>query len=151
MKKRLSRGFTLIELMIVVAIIGILALIAIPNFMKFQAKAKQSEAKTNLKAFYTAAKANFAEYNTFACAMCNWSPEKGNKYNYWLAASTTYNSQGNTVDNGCAKPANSGAQSASAFTAGAAANIDSDATCDEWLMDNSNNLRQPALKNDVDN
>ncbi|MBI3179248.1 MAG: prepilin-type N-terminal cleavage/methylation domain-containing protein, partial [Deltaproteobacteria bacterium] len=55
-KRRLSRGFTLIELMIVVAIIGILALIAIPNFMKFQAKAKQSEAKTNLKAYYTGAK-----------------------------------------------------------------------------------------------
>ncbi|RYZ36388.1 MAG: prepilin-type N-terminal cleavage/methylation domain-containing protein [Myxococcaceae bacterium] len=63
MMNRLFRkkgGFTLIELMIVVAIIGILAAIAIPNFIRFQAKSKQSEAKTNLKAIFTAQKAYFA-------------------------------------------------------------------------------------------
>ena len=60
-----KKGFTLIELMIVVAIIGILAAIAIPNFLKFQAKSKQSEAKTNLGAIFTGEMSYFGESNAY--------------------------------------------------------------------------------------
>jgi prepilin-type N-terminal cleavage/methylation domain-containing protein len=49
---RNQKGFTLIELMIVVVIIGILAAMAIPRFMRATTKSKQSEAKTILKQIY---------------------------------------------------------------------------------------------------
>lgn len=58
---RKQEGFTLIELMIVVAIIGILAAIAIPNFLQYQMKSRQSEAKTNLGAIRTSMTAFQAE------------------------------------------------------------------------------------------
>ena len=60
-----NKGFTLIELMIVVAIIGILAAIAIPNFVNYQCKAKQSEAKQLLKTYATGLEAYMAEYDTY--------------------------------------------------------------------------------------
>jgi len=64
-----EKGFTLIELMIVVAIIGILAAIAIPNFMNYQCKAKQSEAKVNLGNIRTAEEAYYAEYDNYTTSL----------------------------------------------------------------------------------
>ncbi len=59
-------GFTLVELMVVVAIIGLLSAVAIPNFKKYQAKAKVSEAKLQLSGLYMAMTSFFSDFNTYA-------------------------------------------------------------------------------------
>ena len=66
--RKKSKGFTLIELMIVVAIIAILAAIAIPQYRKFQLKAKTSEAKTNIGAIRSCEEAYAAEHDFYLTA-----------------------------------------------------------------------------------
>ncbi len=95
-----KKGFTLIELMIVVAIIGILAAIAVPNFVKFQAKGKQAEANAQLKAIFTSQKANFPTNEGYwsDIGAIGFTPERGNRYYYDLgpmASAVESGTQGN--------------------------------------------------------
>lgn len=65
MSLKRQEGFTLVELMVVVAIIGILSAVAIPNFQKYQARSKTSEAKLQLSAIYTAEASFYSDYSIY--------------------------------------------------------------------------------------
>ena len=66
--KKGQSGFTLIELMIVIAIIGILAAIAIPQFTAYRVKGYNAKAKGELKSAFTACQAYFSDHqNINAC------------------------------------------------------------------------------------
>ncbi|MBF0211704.1 MAG: prepilin-type N-terminal cleavage/methylation domain-containing protein [Desulfamplus sp.] len=89
--KKSQKGFTLIELMIVVAIIGILAAIAIPNFINYQCKAKQSEAKSNLGTIRSMQEAYFAEKNGYSSSLSKigFSVKGTKNYTYTSTWTTT--------------------------------------------------------------
>ncbi len=61
-------GFTLIEILVVIAIVGILASIAIPQYQRFQMRSKSVEAKSNLAAIRSAQSAHFSEFGVYVAA-----------------------------------------------------------------------------------
>ena len=144
---RTSGGFSLIELMIVVAIIGILATIAVPNFTKFKNKAKQSEAKGHLSAIYTGEKTFYNEFDGYIGSVnaigfavdgsntsysagftgCHNNPDSAGKWNY---ASCTASLPGAiTSPTGYSTQASSGASGT--FLAAAKGTLQ---TNDEWTI-----------------
>lgn len=64
-----NKGFTLIELMVVVAIIGVLATMGMPQYRKFQAKAKTAEARTMLAGAYMAMQTMMTDYSQYATCL----------------------------------------------------------------------------------
>ena len=86
----MKKGFTLIELMIVVAIIATLAFIVGPRLMTPLHKSKRTEANINLSSIYTAQKAYFAEHNKYSDVLVGdggigWKPEGTPRYTYGFA------------------------------------------------------------------
>lgn len=84
-------GFSLVELMVVVAIIGALAMVAVPRVNRFIAKARTSEAQVNLSSIYTFNKNFFVEFQgyTNSFGMMGYRPEGTLRYNIgWAGAAT---------------------------------------------------------------
>ncbi len=79
-----EKGFTLVELMVVVAIIGILSAVAIPNFRRYQSKSKMSEAKLALSAIYMAETSFMGDADTYATCLFDmgYVPAGSNKTEY---------------------------------------------------------------------
>ncbi len=143
MKK--NKGFTLIELMIVVAIIGILAAIAIPNFINFMSKSKRAEVKYNLEAIFKCEISWFGENNTFSNSFntIRWVP-LGKLYYYTFWGGNPGEYQGLSLATNPNPGVTPGAGQSS-FTIYGWGNIDADPTVDVWYI---NDLKDMANTSD---
>ncbi|MBI3179489.1 MAG: DUF4190 domain-containing protein [Deltaproteobacteria bacterium] len=142
-----GQGFAIAGIAVGMVWTVLLVAVAIPNFMKFSARAKQSEAKATLKSIYTAEKSTFAETAEYGATFdaIGWRPEGGLKYSYYLGRDVA------RADKAPVLPLPPGVESyvgQDSFRAVAVGNIDNDSTPDVWAIDDQNMLEN--VINDVE-
>ena len=131
---RLYRGIMLIEVMIVVAIIAFLAMIVVPNYLKFVARAKRTEAQLNLAALYMAEKVYWSEHGTYVAILqgeggLGWTPEGKTHYTYGFGGGEGANFVRGTLEADLGALARAHADNVG-FIAVAVADIDGDGKSD---------------------
>jgi prepilin-type N-terminal cleavage/methylation domain-containing protein len=154
-----SSGFSLMELMIVVTIIGVLAALAGPRFMAFASRSRQSEMRANLSALARSEIEYFAAHQAYTDDMSKlgWRPEGAPRYLYGF----TSNTSGSGVNDSATLRSSGGGQfsttnmvdvfgnpltganlpaagvSAAGFTLAAVGNVDTDVVLDQWTVNDA--------------
>lgn len=137
----MKKGFTLIELMIVIAIIAFLAMVSVPSLKKFLAKAKRAEAHLNLSALATAEKVYWAEHGTYTDDLqaLGWKPEGETQYSYGFPGAEGKNNIVGKLGGG-ASGLSSAKASKDGFVVAAAGDIDGDGEQDILTIDQTNKI-----------
>jgi prepilin-type N-terminal cleavage/methylation domain-containing protein len=83
-----GRGFTVIEILIVLTIISVLVSMAIPRFLVYRMRAQRAEAQTNLSAIMKMETAHFSEHGTYTDNLkrLSWGPTGSPRYIYGFAS-----------------------------------------------------------------
>ena len=155
---RSNRGFTIIELMIVVAIATVLAAIAIPQFSKYQARAKRSEVQGILKSMYVAKSVAYGSHDSYVCnnsCFCDWESTMPSRFSFFC------NDESSTLERltptgpgqhlgyseSCETIVDSPSGNDDAFTITASGNLDEDSGCDDWKIDQTGFIQH--LRDDI--
>jgi type IV pilus assembly protein PilA len=137
----MKKGYSLIEIMIVIAVIGSLLMIAVPKYKNFIAKTRRTEAQVNLHSIYAAEQAFWAENGRYSSNLpeIGWHPEGKIKYSYGFVGSEGVNNFSGSLKSTAIPEYCQASQDA--FVVCAVADIDGDGKFDILTINQNNDLQ----------